>query len=495
MILRVLMFGWEFPPRMSGGLGTACYGMTAALAGLGHRITFVLPQDGEAGAAPFLSLVSASGVPVSDADRDAGMETLLGRLMLRPLPSLLHPYLDPSHYRTLYLSEQKRFPETACVYGPDLIAEVIRYSRAGGVLARTLSFDVIHAHDWMTVPAALLARRISGRPLVLHIHSLEYDRSGENVNQEIREIEREGIEKADRIIAVSHRTKRMIVERYAVPEEKISVVYNAVTQKEAQQIYRSERRGTPREQKVVLFLGRITFQKGPDYFVEAAAHVINIIPNVTFVMAGAGDMMGRMIERVGELGIGDRFHFTGFLQGEEIERIFSLSDLYVMPSVSEPFGISPLEAMMYDVPVILSRQSGVSEILKHALKVDFWDVWEIAAKIISVLKHPVLANEMSEKAREELRKIRWETAAERIAAIYGEAVSGAGPHLERPGDGRQDHRPPETPHPGRRDGGEGPIGFPEDTPGNRPAVDRGHLRKGGLRRRVAKNSLKKRGKK
>ena len=417
--MRILMFGWEFPPRMSGGLGTACYGMTAALAGLGHRITFVLPQDGEAGAAPFLDLVSASGVPVSDNDRNDGMETLLRRLTLRPLPSLLHPYLDPGHYHALYLSEQKRFPETARFYGPDLIAEALRYGRAGGVLARTLSFDVIHAHDWMTVPAALLARRISGRPLVLHIHSLEYDRSGENVNEEIRAIEREGMEKADRIIAVSHRTKRMIAERYAIPPEKISVVYNAVTRTEAQLAYRTER---PGERKMVLFLGRITFQKGPDYFVEAAAQVLHVFPDVTFVMAGAGDMMGRMVERVGELGIGDRFHFTGFLQGEEIERIFSLSDLYVMPSVSEPFGISPLEAMMYDVPVILSRQSGVSEILKHALKVNFWDVREMAAKIIAVLKHPVLAGEMAEKAREELRKIRWETAAERIAAIYGEAA-------------------------------------------------------------------------
>ena len=205
--MRVLMFGWEFPPRMSGGLGTACYGMTAALADLGHRITFVLPQDGESGAAPFLDLVSASNIPMSDADPDVGMETILRRLTLRPLPFLLHPYLDSVHYRTLYLSEQKRFPEKASVYGPDLIAEVIRYGRAGGVLARTLSFDVIHAHDWMTIPAALLAHRISGRPLVLHIHSLEYDRSGENVNEEIRQIEREGVEKADRIIAVSHRTK------------------------------------------------------------------------------------------------------------------------------------------------------------------------------------------------------------------------------------------------------------------------------------------------
>jgi glycogen(starch) synthase len=419
MTVRILMFGWEFPPRMSGGLGTACYGITAALAGLGHRITFVLPRDEEADAAPFLDLRSTSDIPVSDTDRDDGTETLIRHLTLRPLRSRLHPYLNSGHYHALHLSKRMKFPETATAYGPDLIAEVIRYSRAGGFLVRTLSFDVIHAHDWMTVPAALLARRISGRPVVLHIHSLEYDRSGEEVNEEICAIEREGLERADRIIAVSHRTKRMIVERYAIHPQKISVVYNAVSQDEARQASRTKESG---ERKMVLFLGRITFQKGPDYFVEAASLVLEVMPDVTFVMAGAGDMMDRMVERVAELGIGDRFHFTGFLQGEEVERIFSLSDLYVMPSVSEPFGISPLEAMLYDVPVILSRQSGVSEILKHALKVDFWDIRDMAAKIIAILKHPVLARAMSKRALDELRKIRWEYAAEKIAAIYKETA-------------------------------------------------------------------------
>lgn len=419
--MRILMFGWEFPPRMSGGLGTACYGITSALAGLGHRITFVLPRDSEAGAAPFLELVSAAGVPADDADRNDQTERLLAGLTFRPLPSLLHPYLDPGHYRSLYLAEQKRFPMAAAVYGPDLIAEVVRYGRAGGVLARTLPFDVIHAHDWMTIPAALAAKRISGRPLVLHVHSLEYDRSGENINEEIRGIEQQGILKADRIIAVSHRTRRMITERYGVTAEKISVVYNAVSRKEGRQIYHTRKEDEGRR-KVVLFLGRITFQKGPDYFVEAAAQVLSVLPDVTFVMAGTGDMMGRMIERVAELGIGERFHFTGFLQGEEIERIFSLSDLYIMPSVSEPFGISPLEAMLYDVPVIISRQSGVSEILRHALKVDFWDVRELASKIIAVLKHPAVADEMAQKAREELHRIRWETAGQKIEAVYREMV-------------------------------------------------------------------------
>jgi glycogen(starch) synthase len=417
--MRILMFGWEFPPRISGGLGTACFGITKALAGLGHKITFVLPQVEATSAAPFLNLVSAFGTPFSDAVPEGGETELLPRLTIHPIPALLNPYLNVGRYRDLYLSEGGLFRDAPAVYGINLIAEVIRYGRAAGAVSRRFSFEIIHAHDWMTVPAALLARRISGKPLVLHVHSLEYDRSGENVNEEILDIEREGLKQADRLIAVSHRTKKMMVERYQIPPKKISVVHNAVSRNEAQRIYRTERTG---ERKMVLFLGRITFQKGPDYFVEAAARVLQVLPDVTFVMAGAGNMMEQMIERVGELKIGNRFHFTGFLQGEEIERIFSMSDLYIMPSVSEPFGISPLEAMLYDVPVILSRQSGVAEILKHALKVDFWDIRELSAKIIAVLKHPALAGEMAEKAREELRSIRWDTAAERIAELYRETV-------------------------------------------------------------------------
>jgi len=410
---------------MSGGLGTACFGMTKALAGLGHRILLVLPQSEETPGAPFLDLVPAFSPPFSDTELQEGEVELPPVLTIRPIPALLNPYLTPERYQDLCSPKGGRLRDPSAVYGLDLIAEVFRYGRAAGTVVRSASFDIIHAHDWMTVPAALIARRISGRPLVLHVHSLEYDRSGDNVNPEIRAIEQEGLDRADRIIAVSHRTKRMIEERYGIDPKKIIVVHNAVDRVEAGRIYRAERRGIPRKDRMVLFLGRITFQKGPDYFVEAAARVLQVLPDVTFVMAGAGNMMGQMIERVGELGIGNRFHFTGFLQGEEIERIFSLSDLYVMPSVSEPFGISPLEAMLYDVPVIISRQSGVAELLKHALKVDFWDIREIAGKIIALLKHPALAGEMTGKAREELRKIRWETAADRITEIYRGVVASA----------------------------------------------------------------------
>jgi glycosyltransferase involved in cell wall biosynthesis len=271
----------------------------------------------------------------------------------------------------------------------------------------------------MTVLAGLYAKEVSGKPLILHIHSLEFDRSGEHINRDIFYIERYGMVSADHIIAVSHYTKNLIVSRYGIDPDKISVVHNAVSRAEAPNIYHV---GRSPDKKIVLFLGRITFQKGPDYFVEAAAKVLEKLPEVTFVMAGAGDMMPRMIERVAELGIGKNFHFTGFLHGSEVEQIFTMSDLYVMPSVSEPFGISPLEAMIYDVPVIISRQSGVSEILHHALTVDFWDVNEIANKIIAILRYPILVAEIVERSRDELRKVRWEYAAEKIVEVYQHAL-------------------------------------------------------------------------
>ena len=412
--MRILMFGWEFPPFMSGGLGTACFGMTRALAALGHEITFVLPRAVGTGEPTHVLLVPASGTAAPEPGREEPFA--FPGLSIRSVDSVLRPYLSGSRYPSLLSGPPgARFMDIAGGYGADLISEVIRYGRAAGVVAGEHPCDLIHAHDWMTVLAGIEARRISGRPLVLHIHSLEFDRSGERVNQDICDIERYGLEAADRLIAVSHFTKRILIERYGIEPEKVSVVHNAVARREAGAVYHVEKDPL---RKVVLFLGRITFQKGPDYFVEAAAQVLREMPEANFVMAGAGDMMTQMVERVAALGIGSRFHFTGFLQGDDVERAFALCDLYVMPSVSEPFGISPLEAMLYDVPVIISRQSGVSEVLRHALKVDFWDVEDLAGKILAVLKYPPLAAEMVEKSREELRRIRWERAAEKILGVY-----------------------------------------------------------------------------
>ncbi|MDI9570670.1 MAG: glycosyltransferase family 4 protein [Pseudomonadota bacterium] len=416
---RILMFGWEFPPLVSGGLGTACHGITRALAELGHRLIFVMPHGEGLAAFPGLTIVSASAVLAASATaRSIGPAAGEGR---DPCPTrlFLHPYLTvrpPKDDAPIF----REWPADSLLahaggYGVDLFAEVGRYARAGEILAARTSFDVIHGHDWMAVPACLAARRVSGRPFVLHVHSLEYDRSGEGLNDEIRAWERRGLEGADRVIAVSNYTKEMIVRHYGIAREKIAVAHNAVSAAEGRRVYRVP---AADGEKRVLFLGRITYQKGPEYFVEAAARVLEEMPETVFIMAGSGDMMAEMVEKVAALKIGRRFHFTGFLQGRQVEEAFAAADLYVMPSVSEPFGLTPLEAMMYDVPVIVSRQSGVAEILKHAVKVDFWDVAALAEKMISILKYPPMAGELAARGREELRGLSWQTTARKIVAVY-----------------------------------------------------------------------------
>ena len=419
--MKILMFGWEFPPHVSGGLGTACYGLTKALAGLGQDILFVVPGAETGDAATPVRLVATGGMSLPET------AALPSGLVIRPVASPLRPYLNDAQYLAL-VSGGQDFPQESLLamsggYGGDLMAEVLRYGRAAGMIAVREPFDIIHAHDWMTVPAALAATEKTGKPFVFHIHSLEFDRSGDSVNPSICDFERRGLESADAVIAVSHYTRDMIVDRYGIEREKIAVVHNAVSQRDKLGFRPSKRDDS---EKVVLFLGRITYQKGPDYFVEAAAKVAQELPEATFVMAGSGEMMPRMIERVAELGLGSRFHFTGFLRDGEVERIFAQSDLYVMPSVSEPFGIAPLEAMMLDVPVIISKQSGVSEILHHALKVDFWDVDDLADKMIAVLKYPPLTGELVTKGRVTLRDIQWDKAAEKILAVYERCAASAG---------------------------------------------------------------------
>ena len=294
------------------------------------------------------------------------------------------------------------------------MSEVYRYACAAVAIARKARFDVIHVHDWMTYPAGILVRKLTGKPLVAHIHALEHDRSGDNMNRDVAGIERAGLEAADRVVAVSHYTKRLVMRQYGIPGDKIEVVHNAVSRSEADRVYAVPERCA--HEKRVLFMGRVTFQKGPDYFVEAAKLVLDRIPDVRFVMAGSGDMLPNMVRRVAQLRIGSHFHFTGFLKDEEVDHMYAVSDLYVMPSVSEPFGIAPLEAMAYDVPVLISRQSGVAEVVRNAIKVDFWDIREMANKICAILSYPFLAAEEVRNCREELKAIRWENVADRLNA-------------------------------------------------------------------------------
>jgi len=426
--LRVLMLGWEFPPFISGGLGTACYGLTRAMDQLDVGVTFVLPRMVERQYVTHVRLLS----PGSRAGESGlqGGQVELQNVKFRSIASPLQAYATPAEYKKRVAESVRLQRELAALlggdevrggqdYSGDLSEEVNRYASMVVDLARREDFDVIHAHDWMTYPAGVAVAGVTGKPLVVHIHSTEFDRSGEHVNQVVYDIERQGMERAGRVIAVSHYTRGIVVSRYGIPAEKVEVVYNGV-----------ERNGQwsfvdtsiKRDEKLVLFLGRITMQKGPEYFLRAAKKVLDVMDNVRFVMAGSGDMMYRSVELAAALGIGHRVLFTGFLRGDDVQKIYRLADLYVMPSVSEPFGIAPLEALDNDVPVLISKQSGVSEVLRHALKVDFWDVNEMANKIVAVLKYAPLRMTLRNHGNFEVRRLRWKDAARNCIRIYQEML-------------------------------------------------------------------------
>ena len=426
------MFGWEFPPHIAGGLGTASYGLTRGLAKHGIEVIFVVPKAYGDEDQRFVRVVNASEIETPFGDTRE--QDVWEKLTFIHIDSNMVPYVAPEEFDS-YAEEYRRTGRTILdkegwterysfsgKYGANLMEEVARYAMVAAQVARDLAgqFDLIHAHDWLTYYAGIAAKRVSGKPLVVHMHATEFDRSGEHVNPQVYEIERAGMTEADRVIAVSNLTRNIVIEKYGIPASKVVTVHNAVrfSAKQAQ----SQERGV--SDKIVTFLGRITYQKGPDYFVEAAAKVLRKTRNVRFVMAGSGDMLPNMVRRVAHLRIGDRFHFTGFLRNGEVDRMYAMSDLYVMPSVSEPFGIAPLEAMAYDVPVLISRQSGVAEVVRNAIKVDFWDVREMANKICALLAYPLLAAEEVRNCREELKNIRWENAATKLRAIYDQLVAG-----------------------------------------------------------------------
>jgi len=253
----------------------------------------------------------------------------------------------------------------------------------------------------------------------MHVHATEVDRSGESSNQQVFDLERRGMHHADRVIAVSHYTKKMLKKHYGVPEWKIDVVHNAVDFDVTH--YRKDHH-LDRQDKIVLFLGRMTMQKGPDYFLKMAKKVLKHMEHVKFVMAGNGDMMERVIEMALGLGIERNVLFSGFLKGKEVERAYSEADLYVMPSVSEPFGIAPLEAIRHGTPVLMSKQAGVNEVIKSALKVDFWDVDEMASKVIAALSYPALNHTLRQHSTHELNRLSWQEQAGHIAKVYSKAL-------------------------------------------------------------------------
>jgi glycosyltransferase involved in cell wall biosynthesis len=449
--MRVFMLGWEFPPFISGGLGTACYGLTKAMSGIGTDIMFVLPRPVSTPFSTHVRLVSPrAGSPYASPSTEFRLDEFEHVTFRTVDAQLTDPYQSPSQYAEAARARAHKaiqVPETVeaaapklpsrpgatpgfigaessigpSPYGGDLFSEISRYALLASEIARQESFDIVHAHDWMTFPAGLAVAALKGVPLIVHVHSTEFDRSGVNVNQGIYDIERRGMHGAMKIIAVSYLTKNLITHHYGVDPAKVEVVYNAIESNGNGMDV--EQYNIHKDEKIVLFLGRITMQKGPEYFLAAAKKVLEVMDNVKFVMAGSGDMIRRTIEMAAGMGIGHKVLFTGFLRGNDVEKVFKMADLYVMPSVSEPFGIAPLEAMSHDVPVIISKQSGVSEVLTHALKVDFWDINEMANKIIAVLRHPPLASTLRTHGSFEVKRFNWSDAARACIGVYDQAKS------------------------------------------------------------------------
>ncbi len=409
--MKALMFGWEFPPHILGGLGTASYGLTRGMWECGDMdITFVIPKP----FGDFAKIIGASQVPVAwrDVSREY-VESRIGNVMNPDEYFRLrdHIYADFNYMRTNDLG----CIEFSGRYPDNLLEEINNYSIMAGVVARTEKFDVIHSHDWLTYPAGIHAKQVTGRPLVIHVHATDYDRSRGNVNPTVFGIERDGMLHADHIITVSNLTRQTVIEKYGIDPAKVTTVHNAVVP--LSQDLLDIQVNKPKD-KIVTFLGRITMQKGPEYFVEAAAKVLKLDHNVRFVMAGSGDMMDKMIRLAAERGIADRFHFPGFQKGRQVYEMLKASDVYMMPSVSEPFGISPLEAMQMGVPSIISKQSGCAEILTNVIKTDYWDIDAMADAIYSIITYPAMYNQLREDGLKEVAQITWDKAGAKVIDIY-----------------------------------------------------------------------------
>lgn len=412
--MKALMFGWEFPPHILGGLGTASYGLTKGMAlQPDMQITFVIPKPYGDEDQSFLKIIGACNVPVVWKENNWDyVNQRIGNVM------------HPDEYFWLRNGIKYNFNriytnDLGCIdfsgrYPDNLIEEISNYEAVASVLAHQLEFDIIHSHDWLTYPAGVFAKQISGKPLVIHVHATDFDRSRGQVNPTVYAIEKRGMDAADHIMTVSELTRRTVIEKYNQDPAKVTTVHNAVEPLSDSETFTK----TPRKDKVVTFLGRITMQKGPEYFVEAAHLVLQKTKGVRFVMAGSGDMMNAMIDLAAKRGISDRFHFTGFLKGRQVHEMLAESDVYIMPSVSEPFGISPLEAMQVGTPSIISKQSGCAEILTHAIKTDYWDIDAMADAIYSIVKNPSMYKSLRELGREEVNNIKWYDAGLKVRGIY-----------------------------------------------------------------------------
>ena len=419
------MFGWEFPPHISGGLGTASYGLTKGMATLDDlEVIFVVPKAWGDEDQNIVRLIGANKTPV--AFKKIFFKGTRIPIEKIEISSKIVPYTDPEDFWKVVRSEvagfnlfvktnTKGMVDFSGRYDNNLMEEIQNYAIVASVIAEENEFDIIHAHDWLAYPAGIAAMEVSGKPLVIHVHATDFDRSGGSVNPDVYRIEKSGMDAASKIITVSNLTRDIVINKYNINPDKVETVYNAV---EPVKISENLLMKKGFDDKVVTFLGRITLQKGPEYFIEAAYKVLQVMDNVRFVMAGSGDMMERMMRRAAALKITDRFHFTGFLKGADVFSMLEMSDVYIMPSVSEPFGISPLEAMASNVPVIISKQSGVAEILTHAVKTDFWDIDAMADATYGILNYPALSNMFIKNGREEVIRLKWDNSARHVRDIY-----------------------------------------------------------------------------
>ncbi|MDR0686546.1 MAG: glycosyltransferase family 4 protein [Dysgonamonadaceae bacterium] len=419
--MKVLMFGWEFPPHILGGLGTASYGLTRGMSfQRDMELTFAIPRITGDEDRSFMRIIGLNTTPVvwRDVTKEL-VEERIGKVLESRLYFDLrdHIYANFNHYPANDLG----CIEFSGRYPSNLLEEINNYSIVAGVIARTVEADVIHSHDWLTYPAGIHAGTVTGKPLVIHVHATDFDRSRGNINPQVYAIERDGMNHADHIITVSNLTRKTVIERYNQDPAKVTTVHNAVEPLSVEIIPANPPRRSG--EKIITFLGRVTMQKGPEYFIEAAARVLKKAKNVRFVMAGSGDMMHEMIRLTAGLGISDRFHFTGFLKGHQVYEMLKSSDVYVMPSVSEPFGISPLEAMQCGVPSIISRQSGCAEILNNAVKVDYWDIEAMADAMYSIVTYPAMHEYLKTEGKKEVDAITWEDVALKVRRIYDQ-VSG-----------------------------------------------------------------------
>ena len=395
----VLMFGWELPPHNSGGLGVACHGMAKGLSLQGVPISFALPRRLSTHV-PFMEILSHD----------------LQGVQITAINSLLQAYTTEKEYSEFRTSITHSSAE---IYGDTLYNETLRFGNMAAVWAKKQPHDLIHTHDWLTYTAGMKAQSVSGKPVVAHIHATEYDRTGGSVNTQIADIEYRGLNHADRVVAVSHYTKHMVNKYYSVPLEKIDVVHNGVDLVEFSP--QNIRRLFPND-KIVLFVGRLTFQKGVEYFLEAAKEVLKTDPNTIFLVVGHGDLYQDLIMKAARLNIANRVVFAGFLKGEKLKACYEMADTFVMPSVSEPYGIVALEALATGTPTIITKQSGVSESVKHAFKVDFWDTRKMAQMIHTFLSYPKLANKMASKALGEVKELTWDKTAKDLLQVYAQVL-------------------------------------------------------------------------